>query len=458
MWGGGAAWPGDRGRNKSRNEGDNRSVRLAGTLAVAALPQPALSETPASALQRHALEAMGLFPALDLHEATYISVVMGVLAVSILTALVHLRERRRWNARERRLLAEVTDLREVKDRSELLLGSERQLLVAFLGRDGEARFEGDPSIAGESASVKRVLAFGSWLAPADAGLIEAALEHLRQRGEGFRLTVRTLTRSFVEAEGRTIGGRAILRLRDVTGDHSALLQARSQLASAKADLRRDDDIARFDCASLVDPRCGRSPRLGKRSLLARRRGRKRRGRGRPLARTSRSQHARRGKPAICQGRPVRRARLCGDGGPAAYPRRRRAADRRRLRGHRRRCLGTRIRARRSAAADGRPCAHPRPVADRRRDLRRLAASRLQQPGLPATLEPRPGLPRAPALRQRSARSPARIAQIARAGGLSARGRPISFPATRRRSRRRPGGISRTGARFASSSTRTRKAA
>jgi signal transduction histidine kinase len=179
---------------------------------------------------------VGFLREFDLHHAAYFSVFMGLLAVSTMTALVHLRERRRWSRRENALLAEVASLRGVNDRVELLMGAERQLLVSWTGRDGEPRFEGDPSLAGDGATVKRVLAFGSWLAPADAAAIDAALDHLRERGEGFRLTARTLARTFVDIEGRTMGGRAILRLRDVTGDRSELLRARSDLSAVKADL------------------------------------------------------------------------------------------------------------------------------------------------------------------------------------------------------------------------------
>ena len=89
-----------------------------------------------------------------------------------------------------------------------LFGSERQLLISWSGRDGEPRFEGDPSVAGEGATAKRALAFGGWLAPADAAAVEGALDHLRHRGEAFRLTARTLAHAFVDVEGRTLGGSA----------------------------------------------------------------------------------------------------------------------------------------------------------------------------------------------------------------------------------------------------------
>ena len=187
-------------------------------------------------LADHASAVIDVLQMFDLHNTTYFSVLLGLVAVSTMTALVHVRERRRWGERERALLAELANLRGVNDRVELLMGSERQILVSWNGRDSEPRFEGDPSIAGDGATVKRILAFGSWLAPADAAALDTALDHLRQRGETFRHTARTLARTFVDVEGRTIGGRAILRLRDVTGDRSELLQARAELSSARTDL------------------------------------------------------------------------------------------------------------------------------------------------------------------------------------------------------------------------------
>ena len=227
---------GRRGQDRIGNS-SGRPFHFLPTLAAALLAgtsQAALADT--ATLRERVVAAIGNLPVFDLHNAVYFAVFMGLLAASTVTALVHMHERRRWSERERRFVAEVADLRSAKDRAELLLGSERQLLISWAGREGEPRFEGDPSIAGENATARRVLAFGSWLRPIDAAAVESALEHLRLRGEGFRLIARTLSRSFIDVEGRTIGGRAILRLRDVTGDRSELLSARTQLSSAQADL------------------------------------------------------------------------------------------------------------------------------------------------------------------------------------------------------------------------------
>src|SRR5215204_7400365 len=153
------------------------------------------------------------------------------------TALLHLHERTRWSRRERALNGEIASLRGADDRAEMLIGSERQLVVSWSGRDGEPAFEGDPTVVGEAANARRALAFGSWLAAVDATALERALEKLRERGEGFHLTLRTLRQRFVEAEGRTVTGRALLRLRDVTGDRLEVMRLMRELAKGEDELK-----------------------------------------------------------------------------------------------------------------------------------------------------------------------------------------------------------------------------
>ena len=62
-----------------------------------------------------------------------------------------------------------------------------------------------------------MLAFGTWLAPDKALEMERSVDALRARGLGFDMTLTTLGGRLVEAEGQIVGGRAILRLREVTG-------------------------------------------------------------------------------------------------------------------------------------------------------------------------------------------------------------------------------------------------
>src|SRR4029077_8960344 len=80
----------------------------------------------------------------------------------------------------------------------------------------EPHIDGDPGIVGVAAP-HRVLAFGSWLEAGKAFAMEQAVENLRSRGEGFSLTLTTLHGHPIEVQGRAIGGRAVLRLKDAIG-------------------------------------------------------------------------------------------------------------------------------------------------------------------------------------------------------------------------------------------------
>ncbi|WP_210496147.1 sensor histidine kinase [Microvirga antarctica] len=172
---------------------------------------------------------------LDLHNA-YFGLFLGLVAFSAAAAVLLVREKRLGARRERALRAEIAELRGADDLARLLMGSERQLLVSWQGRDGEPRFEGDPSLVADGAPAQRALAFGAWLSPTDAAAVDSALDRLKQRGEAFRLTARASGDRFIDVEGRTIGGRAILRLRDVTGDRAELLLGRADLSAAQGDL------------------------------------------------------------------------------------------------------------------------------------------------------------------------------------------------------------------------------
>ena len=173
---------------------------------------------------------------LDPQNAIGLATFIGLVMVVTATTLLYVRERRRWADREQALTAEIADLRGAVDRAELLIRSDRQIIVTWTGRHSEPRFEGDASVVGKGATFARSLAFGSWLHPADAAVLDGALAQLRERGEGFRLTLRTRVQGFIEAEGQTVSGQAVLRLRDITGDRFELLRCRHEFNGVKGEL------------------------------------------------------------------------------------------------------------------------------------------------------------------------------------------------------------------------------
>ncbi|RYB04237.1 PAS domain-containing sensor histidine kinase [Lichenibacterium ramalinae] len=171
----------------------------------------------------------------DHGEVAGVSLLVGLTLFSAVTALLHLAGRRRWIDSERHLTADVADLRARLDRAQMFLSAEAQIVVAWGSSTGEPDIEGDLSLVSDVMVPRRILGFGAWLPATSAQALDHAVERLRSRGEGFRMALVTVSGRHVEAEGRAIGGRAILRLRDVSGDRLELSRLRDHHAAVLAE-------------------------------------------------------------------------------------------------------------------------------------------------------------------------------------------------------------------------------
>ena len=109
------------------------------------------------------------------------------------------------------------------DRLKALLLSEPQILVTWAAAAEAAGNSRRHAMVAPGDVPERVLAFGTWLEPAAARRMEQAVDTLRRDGRGFVMTLTTRAGRPIEAEGRAIGGRAVLRLRDVSGIEQELL-------------------------------------------------------------------------------------------------------------------------------------------------------------------------------------------------------------------------------------------
>ncbi|MEN3211485.1 PAS-domain containing protein [Methylorubrum populi] len=239
-----------------------RVLSRVGVLVVAA-PFAARAEGAPS------IEARPMLGAMHTHNVAGLAVILGLILFATILSLVYLRERVGWMRKERALQDELTDLRGAHDRAEMLLHSERQVLVAWAGR-GEPMIVGDPAFAqdlrnqdlrnqdlrnqdlrnqdlrgyeawgqdpqGAPRGSRHLLTFGTWLAAQDAQLLEAAVATLRERGTGFRMNLRSLAGRFIEAQGQAVGGRALLRLRETTEERRELIELRHRLEEAKRGL------------------------------------------------------------------------------------------------------------------------------------------------------------------------------------------------------------------------------
>ena len=203
----------------------------------AVFPFPASAEQqPVLALHELVVSAQD---SIDRHEIAVLVVVLGLVLFAVVTAIMLVRARTRWTRLETSSRDEIATLRSDLDRANALLFSDPQVMVDWPAGSDEPRIDGDPGIVGVAAP-HRVLAFGSWLEAGKAFAMEQAVENLRSRGEGFSLTLTTLHGHPIEVQGRAIGGRAVLRLKDASGvkrDLVELLSRHESLLSEVASLR-----------------------------------------------------------------------------------------------------------------------------------------------------------------------------------------------------------------------------
>jgi len=192
---------------------------LAANSAIAPFPAAA-AEQPSLALQELVLTA---HRSIDQHEIAFLALVFGVVLFAVVTAILLLRTRARAARLESWSRDQIARLRDELDRANAVILSEPQIVVAWPAGSDAPTIEGDLSALGVSAS-HRVLAFGSWLDAGKASAMEHAADALRARGEAFAMTLTTLAGHPIEAHGRAIGGRAVLRLKDASGIKRELVE------------------------------------------------------------------------------------------------------------------------------------------------------------------------------------------------------------------------------------------
>jgi signal transduction histidine kinase len=161
---------------------------------------------------------------LDRHELAALAVTLGILAFAVVTAIALVRARARAEHAEAAARAEITALKTGLDRAVTMLLSEPQVLVVWAPADDEPEILGDTALVTPVPTAQRVLAFATWLAGDKARELDDAVAGLRARGQSFALDLSTLSGRQIEAEGRAVGGQAVMRLKEVTGTRRALAE------------------------------------------------------------------------------------------------------------------------------------------------------------------------------------------------------------------------------------------
>jgi len=163
----------------------------------------------------------------ETHGLIRLSAGAGLVIFSAITIFFHLAGRQAWRKRELELQAEVDRLRQQADRARSFSASDSQFVVVWAGSSNEPEIEGDISLALDAPLPRRILGFNTWLSADQASAMEANVARLRERGQGFRLDLVSHNGRHLEAEGRAIGSRAVLRVRDVSGDRLELMRLRA---------------------------------------------------------------------------------------------------------------------------------------------------------------------------------------------------------------------------------------
>ena len=156
----------------------------------------------------------------------------------------------RAHQRTRQAETESRELRRRLLAAEALMKAEPQILIYWEQAQPPAIVtETLLGIPGLPANQGELMRFGMWLDQRSAAQLKDALNTLFAEGAAFNLILKTSAGGALEADGRTAGGRAVLRLRDVAGYKHDL----GVIADRHASLARDIGSSRALLDSLPVP-------------------------------------------------------------------------------------------------------------------------------------------------------------------------------------------------------------
>jgi signal transduction histidine kinase len=194
------------------------------------------------------LAYLDAFKALDQHEVAALALFIGVLFFAVVCAVLLVRTHDRLGAQRTRSAAAVSVLNGEIERLYDLVLSESQVVVRW-HHDTAPEIIGDPSLIAVNLPPDQVLTFAAWLRPEQALHLESHVDRLLGRGESFAISLTTASGRYLTAEGRAIGGSAVLKLQDVSGVKRDL----ADLAHRHQELRAETDALRAVVEALPAP-------------------------------------------------------------------------------------------------------------------------------------------------------------------------------------------------------------
>jgi len=220
------------GSLKARLRRTLRIPAAAGVLAM--LPGAALADASAWAWPFNS-RYVAAFVGLEQHEVAALALILGVIFFAVFTSILLVRTRAGAAADGAAARDKIVWLKGQVDQLTGLLLSEPHVLVSWPAAGDEPLIIGETSWLTGDPTAANVLAFGAWLMVDDARAMVRAVERLRAQGEGFGRTLTTTAGRQVEAEGRAIAGRAVMKLRDVSGIERKLTEMKAAYEHLKAE-------------------------------------------------------------------------------------------------------------------------------------------------------------------------------------------------------------------------------
>jgi len=211
----------DAAEKRLDRQAGHRAIQAAGRIASGAAAGLLVAQ-PASAAS-----FPNLFDGGGLSEILWLAVTAGCAGTAVV-AITLLARRERDNG-----LAEaqkrIAGLQHSLDRTEALLASDDQKTICYSMADEEPVLYGAlPERVGAPGAAEDFLAFSEWLDQRSADALGDCIRGLRETGESFRLSLRTFTECFLEATGRATGNRAIIRMRELTGERRSFAELKEQ--------------------------------------------------------------------------------------------------------------------------------------------------------------------------------------------------------------------------------------
>ncbi|WP_274626712.1 PAS domain-containing sensor histidine kinase [Arvimicrobium flavum] len=211
-----------------------RLRRLRAALSASAFSGLTVSAHGAPAQQADVFGIPGL--SVGTFEVIQFAVFTGVLGAALLSALWLIRERARTAAENASLRAKVSDLNASLSRTESLLNLRDQRVVVWTSDKSKPELVGAlPSESGAPDERAAFLAFGRWLSPRSASVLENAIAALREKGTPFDRVIESQNGAPLEVRGRKTPGHAIVRFVSLSETQRAEARLRLENQRLSAD-------------------------------------------------------------------------------------------------------------------------------------------------------------------------------------------------------------------------------